>query len=133
MYLNRISNLVLSIIGAKYIGLAGVYVGTVVSGVLANLIQPVIVYRDCFSKNVWSYFKDSLKYIVTILGILLVLIPINNLIMAQVNLFTFILMAAIITIIYNLVFFTIFRKTPEFDYLWELFAKKLPFMRKIRK
>ncbi|MBO5209436.1 MAG: polysaccharide biosynthesis protein [Lachnospiraceae bacterium] len=126
-------NLVLSIIGAKYIGLAGVYVGTVVSGVLANLIQPVIVYRDCFSKNVWSYFKDSLKYIVTILGILLVLIPINNLIMAQVNLFTFILMAAIITIIYNLVFFTIFRKTPEFDYLWELFAKKLPFMRKIRK
>lgn len=126
-------NLVLSIIGAKYIGLAGVYVGTVVSGVLANLIQPVIVYRDCFSKNAWSYFKDSFKYIVTILGILLVLIPINNLIMAQVNLFTFILMAAIITIIYNLVFFTIFRKTEEFDYLWELFAKKLPFMRKIRK
>ncbi|MDE7133246.1 MAG: polysaccharide biosynthesis protein, partial [Lachnospiraceae bacterium] len=35
-------NLVLSIIGIKHIGLAGVYVGTVVSGVMANLIQPGI-------------------------------------------------------------------------------------------
>ena len=36
-------NLVLSIVGIQYIGLAGVYVGTVVSGLMANLIQPVIV------------------------------------------------------------------------------------------
>ena len=126
-------NLVLSIIGAKYIGLAGVYIGTVISGVLANLIQPFIVYRDCFEQKVWSYFKDSIKYIGTIMGVLIVLIPIKNLLMVQVNYFTFILMAVVITLIYNLVFFAIFHKTEEFAYLWELFAKKLPFLRKIRK
>lgn len=126
-------NLVLSIIGAKYIGLAGVYIGTVISGVLANLIQPFIVYRDCFEQKVWSYFKDSFKYIITILGVLLVLIPLKKLLMVQVNYFTFILMAVVITLIYNLVFFVIFRKTEEFGYLWDLFAKKLPFLRKIKK
>lgn len=126
-------NLVLSIIGAKYIGLAGVYIGTVISGVLANLIQPFIVYRDCFEQKVWSYFKDSFKYIITILGVLLVLIPLKILLMVQVNYFTFILMAVVITLIYNLVFFVIFRKTEEFGYLWDLFAKKLPFLRKIKK
>ncbi|MBQ6807029.1 MAG: oligosaccharide flippase family protein [Lachnospiraceae bacterium] len=126
-------NLVLSIIGAKYIGLAGVYIGTVISGVLANLIQPFIVYRDCFEQKVWSYFKDSLKYIGTILGVLIVLIPIKNLLMVQVNMITFILMAAVIMLIYNLVFFVIFRKTEEFGYLWDLFAKKMPFLQKIKK
>lgn len=126
-------NLVLSIIGAKYIGLAGVYVGTVVSGLLANLIQPFIVYRDCFSEKVWLYFKDSLKYIVTILGILIVLIPIKHLLLTEINFLTFLLMAAVITVVYNLVFFAVFRKTAEFGYLWELFARKLPFLKKIRK
>lgn len=126
-------NLVLSIIGAKYIGLAGVYIGTVISGVLANLIRPFIIYRDCFEQKVWSYFKDSFKYIITILGVLLVLIPLKKLLMVQVNYFTFILMAVVITLIYNLFFFVIFRKTEEFGYLWDLFAKKLPFLRKIKK
>lgn len=126
-------NLVLSIIGARCIGLAGVYVGTVVSGLLANLIQPFIVYRDCFSERVWLYFKDSLKYMVTILGILFVLIPVRHLLLTEVNFLTFLLMAAVITVVYNLVFFAVFRKTAEFDYLWELFAGKLPFLKKIGK
>ena len=37
--LQGLVNLVLSIAGIQYMGLAGVYVGTVVSGVMANLLQ----------------------------------------------------------------------------------------------
>lgn len=124
-------NLVLSIVGIQYIGLAGVYVGTVVSGVLANLIQPVIVYRDCFSKKVWSYFRDSAKYIVVIVVIVLLMIPVKAFIMTQVNLLTFIIMAAVITLVYNGIFFLIFRKTQEFTYLWNLTAGRLPFLKKV--
>lgn len=126
-------NLVISIIGAKYIGLAGVYIGTIISGIMANMIQPVIVYRDCFDRKVWSYFKDSLKYMATILVVLLVLLPIKNVLMIQVNFVTFLIMAFIVTLVYNLVFFVVFGKTDEFDYLWKLAAKKLPFLRRIRK
>lgn len=120
-----IVNLVLSIIGVKWIGLAGIYVGTVVSGVMANLIRPVIIYRNSFSRSAWAYFGDSCKYIGTILGILVVLIPIRGLVLTQIHFFTFILMAVIISVLYNLVFFVIFRKTEEFAYLWGLVERKV--------
>ncbi|MDE7016253.1 MAG: polysaccharide biosynthesis protein [Lachnospiraceae bacterium] len=118
-------NLVISIVGAKMIGLAGVYVGTVVSGILANLIRPVIIYRDCFSKSVWYYFRDSIQYIGAILGIVVLLVPIRNLVLMQVNLLTFLAMAFIITAVYNLFFFFLFRKTEEFAYLWNLLMGKV--------
>lgn len=120
-----IVNLVLSIIGVKWIGLAGIYVGTVVSGVMANLIRPVIIYRNSFAKSAWAYFGDSCKYIGTILGILAALLPIRSLVLTQINFFTFILMAVIVSVLYNLVFFVIFRKTEEFAYLWGLVERKV--------
>ena len=118
-------NLVLSIIGAKWIGLAGVYVGTVISGVLANLIRPLIIYRDCFEEHVGAYFRDSVKYIGAILGIVIILIPVKSLLLIHVNLLTFLLMAFIITMVYNLVFFVLFRKTGEFAYLWDILIRKI--------
>lgn len=114
----------ISIIGARYIGLAGVYIGTVVSGVMANLIRPVIIYRDCFARSAWDYFKDSFKYIGTILGILILLIPVKKFLLVQVNVLTFLLMAGIITIVYNLAFVCLFRKTEEFAYLWSVVGRK---------
>ncbi|MDE7130772.1 MAG: polysaccharide biosynthesis protein, partial [Lachnospiraceae bacterium] len=123
-------NLVLSIIGIKYIGLAGVYVGTVVSGVMANLIQPGIIYRNCFDKNTWSYFKDSVKYIGVIAGVVLLMIPVKALVMAQVSIVTFIVMAAVITIAYNLIFFLFFGRTREFAYLWNLITGRVPLLKK---
>lgn len=56
-------NLVVSIALVQKIGVTGVYVGTLVSGILANLIRPGIIYRACFDKKAGAYFKDSLKYI----------------------------------------------------------------------
>ncbi len=117
-------NLVISIVGAKYIGLAGVYIGTVISGILANLIRPVIVYRSCFDRSPWDYFADSCKYIIVILMITALLWPVNNLVLKQVNILTFILMAIIITLIYNLGFLAVFHKSKEFEYLWGILKAK---------
>ncbi len=123
--LQGVVNLILSIIGIRYIGLAGVYVGTVVSGVMANLIRPGIIYRNCFSRNVWSYFRDSFKYIGAIAGITLLMIPVKALVMAQINLVTFIVMAGIVTLAYNMIFWLLFHKTQEFRYLWNLIIGKV--------
>ena len=122
-------NLVLSIIGIQYIGLAGVYVGTVVSGVMANLVQPVIVYRDCFGKRAWTYFVDAVKYIGVIVGIVLIMIPVKGMVMQQTNLLTFACMMIIVTLVYNAAFVLVFRKTAEFAYLWALLKGKAPFLR----
>lgn len=118
-------NLVLSVVGIQYIGLAGVYVGTVVSGVMANLVQPVIVYRDCFGRSAWTYFADAAKYIGVIVGVVLIMVPVKHFLMAEVNPVTFAGMAAVITVVYNMVFLLFFRKTEEFGYLWNLLRGKM--------
>ena len=123
--LQGIVNLVLSIIGIQYIGLAGGYVGTVVSGVMANLIQPVIIYRDCFGRRAWSYFVDSAKYIGVIAAVTAAMVPVKQVVMGEVNLITFAGMALIITFVYNTVFVLVFRRTKEFAYLWTLVKGKL--------
>ncbi|MCD7726123.1 MAG: polysaccharide biosynthesis protein [Clostridiales bacterium] len=123
-------NLALSIVLVQRIGLAGVYVGTLVSGILANLIRPVIIYRVCFDRKAWGYFADSLRYMAVILAVAAVNIPIRRLVMRETNLLTFGAMAVIISVIYNSVFFLAFCKTEEFAYLWDVAARKLPFLSK---
>lgn len=123
-------NLVISVIAARWIGLPGVYIGTVISGVIANLVRPVIIYRVCFQKSVREYFTDSLKYGGVVVGIAVLLIPVGNLILARVNILTFLLMAVIVTAVYQLVFVIFFRRTKEFAYLWRLVTDRFPFLKK---
>lgn len=123
-------NLVLSIVLVQRIGVAGVYVGTLVSGILANLIRPVIIYRVCFDRKAWGYFADSLRYLAVIFGIAVINIPIRHLVMKETNLLTFGAMVIVISIIYNVVFFLVFHKTEEFGYLWDVAARKIPVLRK---
>ena len=130
-FIQGIVNLVISIIGVKWIGLAGVYVGTVISGIIANIVRPVIIYRDCFSRSVRDYFADSLKYLCAVLGIAVLLVPVKSTVLAQVNIITFVLMALIVTAVYNLIFLLLFRKTREFDYLWNLVSGRLPILKRI--
>lgn len=115
-------NLVVSIALVQKIGVTGVYVGTLVSGILANLIRPGIIYRACFDKKAGAYFKDSLKYIGVILAVGAVAAPIRHMIMGEVTIFTFALMVIVITLLYNLVFLAVFHRTEEFSYLWKAVA-----------
>lgn len=123
-------NLLISIVLVQRIGVAGVYVGTLVSGILANLIRPVIIYRVCFDRKAWSYFADSLRYLAVILAIAVVNVPIRQFVMRETNIWTFALMVVIISVIYNGVFFLIFGRTEEFAYLWKVVSKKIPVLRK---
>ena len=123
-------NLVVSIALVQKIGVTGVYVGTLVSGILANLIRPGIIYRACFDKKAGAYFKDSLKYIGVILAVGAVAAPIRHMIMGKVTIFTFALMVIVITLLYNLVFLAVFHRTEEFSYLWKVVAGRISVRKK---
>lgn len=123
-------NLVVSIALVQKIGVTGVYVGTLVSGILANLIRPGIIYRACFDKKAGAYFKDSLKYIGVILAVGAVAAPIRHMIMGKVTIFTFALMVIVITLLYNLVFLAVFHRTEEFSYLWKAAAGRISVRKK---
>lgn len=116
-------NLVVSIALVIKIGVTGVYVGTLVSGILANLIRPGIIYKVCFGKSAGAYFRDSLKYIGVILAVGAVITPIRHAVMGEVTILTFALMVILITLLYNLVFLAVFHRTQEFSYLWGAVAK----------
>ena len=124
-------NLVVSILLVQRIGVTGVYVGTLVSGIMANLIRPGIIYRVCFEKKAWTYFGDSLKYIAVILAVGGVVLPIQHMIMRETTILTFAVMVVVITLFYNAVFLAVFHRTEEFIYLWEAVAARMPALKRI--
>ncbi len=116
-------NLVISILLVNHIGLTGIYIGTILSGLIANITKPVIIYRVCFGKPVKEYFADSLKYI----GIqLLVLAAVvgsriwltsHAPVFSETGILSFILMVGWITAVFHLIFFLAFGRCGEMRYL----------------
>lgn len=53
-----IVNLVVSIVLAKFMGINGIFIGTIVSTIVAPLwVEPYVLYKHYFKKSVWNYFK----------------------------------------------------------------------------
>lgn len=77
--LEAIINIVASIIFVKFLGLGGVFLGTIVSSLLTHLYTfPHIVYKRIFNKEYIDYFKDNSKYFVFTILVAIVLKLISN-------------------------------------------------------
>lgn len=118
-------NLVISIALVQKIGLVGVYVGTVISGLIANITKPFIIYKVCFDKSVKAYFLDSVRYLAALGGILVILAGVKRAVMPEVTMVSFVVMFLITCVVFNGIFLLLFGKTQEFSYLWGLVEKKL--------
>ncbi len=120
-----IVNLIISIGLVTRIGLVGIYIGTIVSGLIANITKPYIIYKVCFDKSAKSYFMDSVKYLAALLGILAVLAGIKRVVMPEVTVFSFAVMFLAICVVFNGIFLVLFKGTEEFGYLWGIVLRKL--------
>ena len=118
-------NLILSIVLVQKIGLVGIYIGTIVSGLIANITKPFIIYKVCFEKSVKTYFMDSVKYLAVLFGILVLLTGIRQFVMPQVTILSFMLMFIVICVVFNGIFLLLFGRTQEFGYLWGIIKGKL--------
>lgn len=118
-------NLVLSIVLVQRIGLLGVYIGTIVSGLIANIIRPVIIYRTCFDRKANGYFYDALRYIGVSLLALVICAFAGNVVLSTVSLLRMIVMAVIVTVVYNGIFLLFFGRTFEFKYLYGILKTRL--------
>ena len=109
-------NLVTSIWLAKVFGIGGVFMGTSISTIVACLyVEPYILYRYFYERNVGEYFKLFFKYsLVTVLSV--IIIKIFSLSIKTTTIVNFIYQMILCTIIPNLLFYLIFRKTSEMDY-----------------
>ena len=116
-------NLVISIVLVNRIGLTGIYIGTILSGLIANLTKPVIIYRVCFGMKGKEYFADSLKYIGVQLLVLLAVMGSRAwmrehlAVCAQVSIPSFLLMVGWILVVFHLIFLLAFGRGQEMKYL----------------
>ena len=61
--IESVINLISSIILAKFFGLIGVVLGTILSTLLVPFwVQPVVIYKKVFNKNVMTYFAQYFVY-----------------------------------------------------------------------
>lgn len=118
-------NLIISVVLVIKIGLLGVYIGTIISGLLANIIRPVIIYRVCFERKATGYFYDALRYIIVIVLAAICCVLCSNVFFKEVTIISFFIMAVIITVIFNGIFILFFGRTTEFRYLFAIFRDKL--------
>lgn len=118
-------NLVISIVLVQRIGLIGVYIGTVVSGLIANVSRPPIVYRVCFDRKSKEYFIDTAKYMLVMAVILVIVLPVSGMLLKEVTLVSFVLTGVMIVVVYNVIFLLAFCKTGEFRYMYDMVMRRV--------
>lgn len=118
-------NLIISIILVQKIGLIGVYIGTIVSGLIANITKPFIIYRVILDQPVKGYFVDSFKFLSVLLVIWGILTGIKAAIMTEVTFVSFAVVFLITCVVFNGVFLLLFGRSEECKYLFGIVKGKL--------
>lgn len=111
-------NLVLSIILAKWIGLPGVYLGTVAQGVVDLVWRPRIVYHQVFEESAREYYVQWLKYLALILCMAGICYVAAGFIFVKITLVRVVIAGVVVMLLVNGAFLLLFRKTEEFQFLW---------------
>lgn len=123
--LQAIINLGASIILVKIVGLPGVYLGTIIQGTLSSVVKPVLVYSDLFGISSRYYFIDSVKYgSIVIIAYAICWVIKQYVIVATVP--GFVLMMLIVTVVPNSLFYVVFHKRKEFQYIIQVMKHLAP-------
>ena len=124
-------NIIISVVFVKIIGLSGVFIGTIISGLLLWAFSyPKFVYKKLFERSYLNYAKETIGYILLFVGISFFTYLISMQITVSNIFVQLVIQAAICLIIPNLIIILLFFRTENFKYLLEL---KNNFKQKIRK
>ena len=118
--IQSIVNLVISILMVRIIGLPGIYIGTIIQGLVSTFTKPVIVYKRIFQRSSKEYYKDSLIYLSVLCLSILILEVLKRIILIEITISSFIIMSFLVLIVPNLVFMVFLRNREEFIYLRKL-------------
>lgn len=124
--LESILNIFFSIVCLKIFGLAGVYLGTIISGlVLWCYSYPKFVYKRLFNRSYFKYCIETIRYILNFVFIALITYMIASLIQIDNFLLKVTINAIICLIIPNLALLLLYNKNPNFIYFKNLFFSLL--------
>ena len=119
-------NIVFSILMLKVFGLAGVFIGTIISGLaLWCYSYPRFVYKKLFKRRYVDYAKETLGYICLFILIATFTYGLSTVLEVGNPYLQVVLNILICLIIPNLILYLIFRKTENFTYFKELLGSIL--------
>lgn len=118
-------NLVVSIVLAKYIGMLGVFIGTLASYLCTFWVNPIVVFKKQFKSSPLPYFLKLFTYTVISVGTAFGLNLLCNLIWPSVTIINFILRILFCVIGCNAVFAAILFYTAEFKSCLKLVTQTL--------
>ena len=114
-----ILNLVLSVLMCKWIGLAGIFIATPIARMLTTgIVDPVLIYRRIFKKNVMLYYLQYFGYVALFTGIGAVCWYLNSLINIG-GWIGVIIRVMLVTVVFNLIMIVIFARTKMFKELFK--------------
>ncbi|PJN91801.1 lipopolysaccharide biosynthesis protein [Bacillus sp. mrc49] len=119
-------NIVVSVILVQFIGISGVFIGTVISRLCTYFwYDPFIIFKYVFKRPVIGYFMRYVTYLMLIIISILITETIYSGLHSNIN----IIYGTIISLfIPNLLFYMVFRKSEEFIYIsnivWSLLKKR---------
>lgn len=108
--LRSITNIVLSLALVNILGLSGVYIGTLLQGILGNIFEPRIVCKNMFGKSGRRYYLNSIKYILSVFIPIVALTIISYNIMTKVTITRFIILFFISIVVIMIVYFVFYAK-----------------------
>ena len=115
-----VSNLIVSIVLAKYLGVLGVFIGTVISYFsLSFWVEVYVLFKDGLKSSVSRYYLDYFSKMVLTLIVGFILYLLCGLIGGHI-LVRFIIKCFICVLVPNIVFILIYRNSSEFSYFKDL-------------
>lgn len=122
--IESIINIFASIILLKFFGMAGVFMGTILSGFVLHFYSyPKFVYKGLFGKSYFSYFKKFIYKFLLVMVTMLITSFIPNMFIFDNNILNLIVNIVICLVVPNVIYFLIFHNSEEFKYLKSLFFK----------
>ena len=117
-FIQAVVNLVVSVIAAKFLGLVGIFIGTIVSRLVYMLFRPRSTYSFLFEESSRVYYRTILLYSLWVFIAATLTRLLTGFILCEVTLIRFILSALIVCVIPNLVFLLCTFRSVEF-YEWK--------------
>lgn len=119
--ISAIENIIVSIFLAKYIGIAGVLWGTVITRLTTNAwYDPYLVYKKGLKQNPMKYIVDYIiKFVILLITMGICFIFISNINIK--NILEWLVIAICVFIISNAIFFIYSFRSKEFKYLFNVF------------
>ncbi|MBR3639237.1 MAG: hypothetical protein IKN50_01380, partial [Clostridia bacterium] len=117
--LEGILNIVISVVLVRIIGLAGVFLGTIVSSICTTVSGSYLVFKHCFKKSSWYYWRSLATYLIVIAGVGALSYFLAGLVPAS-GWLSFVLKTAICVLTTAAAYVLIFHRKEEFKYYLDL-------------